>query len=329
VKFALPRLLAADHDGSFWMPPARSTMAGAVDQLFYLILWISVFFFLLILGLMIYFVVRYRRGRRSDAPGGPTQHLALELTWTAIPLAIVIVIFAIGLRNVLRLTTPPANAYKIDVVAQKWAWAFTYPNGHVDKDLHVPVDTPILLVMNSPDVIHSFFVPAFRVKQDIIPGRYVKTWFEATEPGEYILYCAEYCGTGHSTMNAQVVVHPANEFDVWLEEAGNLTQKMSPVELGKRIHSVRGCGQCHSLDGSAGQGPTFLGIYGREHLMSDGEKVLVDENYIRESILNPRARIVKGWEAVMPTYQGQLKDDEIFAIIEFIRSLSGTEGAQP
>jgi cytochrome c oxidase subunit 2 len=311
--------------GSFWMPPQISTVAHNVDSLFNFILAISVFFFLLIVAVMILFVIRYRRREGVEAAESASHNTALELTWTIIPLILVVVIFFFGFTGYLDMVTPPANAYEILVDGQKWNWSFTYPNGYVDANLHVPVDRPVRLVMTSADVIHSLYVPAFRIKMDVVPGRYSKAWFEATEPGEYELFCAEYCGTSHSDMLAVVVVHPPGEFETWLEQASNFLETMSPVEAGQKLFQARGCMQCHSVDGTAKTGPTMAGIYGRTEALADGGTVVADENYLRESILEPMAKVVAGYEPVMPTYQGRLKDAEITAIIEYLKSLSGAE----
>jgi cytochrome c oxidase subunit 2 len=315
--------LPEGQDSSFWMPPQVSTVARNVDWLFQFILGISVFFFLLIVILMVVFVVRYRRREGREAEASPSHNMALELTWSAIPLVLVVVIFFFGFRGFLDMATPPANAYEILVDGQRWNWTFTYPNGYADADLHVPVDRPIRLVMTSADVIHSLYVPAFRIKADLVPGRYAKAWFEATEPGEYDLFCAEYCGTSHSDMLAQVVVHPVGEFEIWLDRASDFLETMSPAEAGRKLYQVRGCQQCHSVDGTGKTGPTLLGVFGHSQLLSDGSSVVADENYIRESILEPAARVVAGYEPVMPTYQGRIKDEEITAMIEYLKSLTG------
>lgn len=321
--------LPEGEGASFWMPPQVSTVAADVDWLFNFILWISVFFFVLITAGMVYFVVRYRRNAaRPEADRTPTHHTALELTWTGIPLVLVIVIFFFGFTGYLDMSTPPANVYEIQVTGQKWNWAFQYPNGYIDSNLHVPVDRAVQLVMTSADVIHSLYVPAFRIKTDVVPGRYSKAWFEATAPGEYDLFCAEYCGTSHSDMISKVVVHPAGEFDAWLEQASNFLETMSPVDAGRKLYQARGCQQCHSADGSAMTGPTFLNLFGRREATVGGEMVTADENYIRESILEPNAKVVAGYEAVMPTYQGRLSDPEISAIIEYIKSLDESSGGE-
>jgi len=322
---SLLSVLADGTDASPWMPPRVSTVAHHVDWLFNFILGISVFFFLLIVILMVLFVVRYRRREGRQAEASPSHNMALELTWTVIPLVLVVVIFFFGFRGFLDMTTAPANAYEILVDGQKWNWSFTYPNGYVDSNLHVPVQRPVRLVMTSADVIHSLYVPVFRIKSDVVPGRYSKAWFEATEPGQYELFCAEYCGTSHSDMIAQVIVHPPGEFERWLDQASNFLETMTPVEAGQKLYQIRGCQQCHSVDGTAKTGPSLLGVFGHTQALADGSSIVADENYIRESILEPVAKVVAGYEPVMPTYQGRIKDEEITAIIEYLKSLSGTE----
>jgi len=325
----MTRLAWAPEDGgaTFWMPTQSSTIAGEVDWLFNLILGISVFFFVLIVVVMLVFVVKYRRREGWEtAPESTSHNTLLELTWTGIPIAIVVVIFFFGFKSYLNISTPPANAYQIQVSGQKWNWSFTYPNGYVDQNLHVPADRPVELLMTSVDVIHSFYVPAFRVKMDVVPGRYTKAWFEATMPGEFNIFCAEYCGTGHSDMSAMVIVHPSGEFGPWLEKASNFLLTMTPEEGGRKLYEIRGCAQCHSVDGGPRTGPTFFKLFGKDEKLNDGSTINVDENYIRESLLEPNAKVVAGFEAVMPTYQGRLKDDEIGALIAYIKSLDGKAG---
>jgi cytochrome c oxidase subunit 2 len=306
---------------SFWLPGAASTTAQGVDRVFALIYGIALVFFLLIVALMVVFVVRYRRRAGREAGEGPSHNTLLELAWTIVPLALVVVIFWQGFKAFLDLATPPANAYEVLVNGQKWKWTFTYPNGYVDDRLHVPVDTPVRLVLSSEDVIHSFFVPSFRMKMDAVPGRYTKTWFRATTPGQYDVFCAEYCGTSHSDMRTTVVVHPAGEFEKWLEDASNLLAKLPPAEAGARLYATRGCAQCHSVDGRSGTGPTFQGLFGHPVPLREGGSVIADENYLRESIVAPEAKVAAGYQPVMPTYKGRLKDGEITAIIEYLKTL--------
>ena len=319
VNGNLDSLLAAG--GLSWFPPPSSTTAASVDQLFYFILFVCIAFFALIGGVMAVLVLSFRRREARRVQRSPDHNNWLELAWSVIPTILVAIIFMWGFIGYLDARTPPDDAYEVQVVARKWSWAFIYPNGHVDSDLHVPADRPIALVMSSDDVIHSLFVPAFRLKMDLVPGRYSKAWFEATEAGKFDLYCAEYCGTGHSLMNASVVVHASGEFQKWLDDAGNYLDELTPVEAGGLLYTRRGCVQCHSLDGSAKAGPSFRGVFGTSQRMASGEDVEIDENYIRESILEPQAKLRAGFRPVMPTYKGQLTDEEISALVQFIKSL--------
>ncbi len=311
----------APEGGTFWMPPAASTGAVATDAVFYFIYAVSLFFFALIVLLMAYFVIRYRRRvEGARGPGRATHNTALELTWTAIPLVLVVIMFYMGFRGFMNMINAPAGALDIRVLGQKWFWSFTYPNGHIDTELHVPVDMPVRLILESNDVIHSFFVPAFRIKRDAVPGRYNKIWFKATRPGEYLALCAEYCGTQHSDMLARVVVHEPGLYEKWLDEASDPFKTRTLAEVGALLVTRR-CGGCHSTDGSANIGPTFKGLYEHDVALADGTTVQAEDNYIRESILEPRAKIVRGYDPVMPTFKGQLTDKEITAIIEYLKEL--------
>ncbi|MEW6337967.1 MAG: cytochrome c oxidase subunit II [Acidobacteriota bacterium] len=317
------RLLGTQSDGSFWMPVQASTGAPGVDRLFHFLFWLSLAFFALIVGLTVLFIVRYRRRAGRDEPeASPSHNTALELTWTIVPLLLVFVIFAWGFKVFLDLNTPPANSFEVLVTGQKWKWLFTYPNGHVDENLHVPIDRPIRLVMTSEDVIHSFFVPDFRIKRDVVPGRYAKAWFQATRTGEFQVYCAEYCGTSHSDMLAKVIVYEPGGFERWMAEAADFLTKLPPAEAGARLFTSRGCAQCHSMSGVGGIGPTLKGVFGHPVQLAAGANVVADEDYIRESILEPQAKVVAGFQPVMPTYKGRLKDAEITALIEYLKKSS-------
>ncbi len=319
------RLAAADAGGrSTWLPRRASTTAADVDAAWAVVFWISVFFFFLITFLVVFFAIRYR-GQRGIGPREYLKHnTPLEVTWSIIPLGIVIYLFYMGFTGYLNLVTPPENTYEVQVTAQKWNWLFTYPNGHINAELHVPVNQPVRLVMSSEDVLHSFYVPDFRVKQDVVPGRYTTLWFEATETGEMDIFCTEYCGTKHSNMLSKVVVHAPGEFESWLEEASDIFKDRPLWQVGELLYNQRGCKQCHSLDGSRGTGPSFKNLWGTQHALQDGSQVTVDENYVRESILMPQAKLTAGYEPVMPTYQGRLKDKEITAIIEYLKTLNPT-----
>ena len=313
--------LFAESTGSVWLPSQSSTVAGEVDGVFSLILWISMVFFIGIVGALIWFVVRYRR-----QPGVPAERLihhstSLEIAWSVIPFLLLIVIFAAGFNTFIGMAAEVDKAYEIRVIGKKWVWSFQYPNGYIDDALHIPVDRPIKLTMSSDDVIHSVFVPAFRVKRDVIPGRYTTLAFEATQTGTFDLFCAEYCGTKHSDMYSDVIVHPSGEFEAWLEKASNFLETMSPADAGKALYKRRGCAQCHSVDGSQMVGPSFYQLFGQQAVLDTGEAISVDGNYIRESILEPQAKARAGYRKVMPTYQGQLNEEEIAAIIEYIKTL--------
>ena len=308
------------------MPDQASTIAADIDWVFYLIYWISVFFFALIVGVMLYFMIAYRRRPGHKETVTPTHNTALELTWTIIPLIIVLVIFYFGFVSYLNMKVVPTDAYRIYVTGVKWNWSFQYPNNYVDSNLHLPVDRPVELVITSEDVTHSLYIPAFRLKMDAVPGRNHSVWVQASEPGTYPLFCAEYCGTQHSTMIADTIVHERGQFARWLEDASNFVDRMPLHEAGERLYEVRGCKQCHSIDGTAGQGPSWRtpdgkSIWGTEVALESGETVVVDENYLIESIYEPMAKIHAGYDAIMPTYRGRLSSQEMNALIEYIKSL--------
>lgn len=313
--------LIAQTSESFWLPPPDSTTASAADAVFYLILWVSLFFFSLIVGVMVLFVIFYRR-RAGGVPGeAPSHSTLLEVTWTVIPLVIVVVIFYQGFTGYMDMRLPPREAYQIDVVARQWNWQFTYANGYSDPVLHVPAGQPVRLIMRSEDVIHSLSIPDFRVKMDLVPGRYTKTWFNAGQPGVHELYCTEYCGTGHSDMTTLVEVHKPGEFETWLEKAAAGLASMGPADRGKRLFVVHGCAGCHSIDGTAKTGPSFKGIWGQTHRFRNASPTKVDENYVRESIVDPSAKVREGYEDKMNSYQGTFTDEEIGYLIKFIQSL--------
>ena len=314
--------LIGTGDGSFWLPEQGSTVASQVDADWSLVYWTSVVFFALIVFLLFFFAIRYRGRAGQKAEKSVSHNTSLEVFWSVIPTLLVMVMFWQGYKTFINMATPPQNAYEILVEGQKWNWTFTYPGGYVDPQLHVPVDTPVRLVMSSQDVIHSLFIPAMRVKRDVVPGRYNKLWFNAVKTGEYDIFCTEYCGTEHSTMLSKLIVHERGEFDAWLEEASDFLSRMPPAEAGALLYNQRGCKQCHSVDGSPGIAPTFQGLFGSDEKLKDGSTVVVDENYIRESIYEPMARITAGYDPVMPTFAGRLKEEEVGAIIEYLKTLS-------
>ncbi len=308
---------------SFWLPAQGSTQAVEVDAVWSLVYWITLFFFLLITFLLIGFTLRYRGRRGQPAQAAPSHNLPLEVTWTAVPILLTAVIFWQGFKGYMDLNTPPADALEVLVDAQQWKWSFTYPNGYVDENLHAPADRAVKLVMSSVDVIHGFYVPAFRIKRDVVPGRYNYAWFTATGPGEYDIFCTQYCGTNHSAMHAYVIVHPPGEFDTWLQNQAGALEKLPPAEAGEKIYRTRGCAGCHSVDGTTNVGPSFQGLFGTTVHLVDGSTALADENYIRECVLEPEKRRVAGFQPVMPNFSGRLKDKEITDVVEYFKTLAG------
>ena len=311
-----------DTTGSLWLPSQESTMAGDIDALFNFILYASVFFFALVVGLSLFFVLRYRRRGKYTVTSGTDHNTALEVLWTVIPTILVIVVFFWGFRDYIRLYVSPGDAIEVKVGAQMWFWSFDYPEGASSlNELIVPVNQPVKLLMSSKDVIHSFFIPNFRIKMDVLPNRYTSTWFEATRVGEFDLFCTEYCGKGHSEMIGKVRVVSEEDFEKFLASGAGPQEGETMADFGARLFTKKACNTCHSLDGSKNVGPTFQGLWSREEAMQDGSRIAVDENYIRESVLNPQAKIVAGFQPVMPTYQGILKEKEIDGLIAFIKSL--------
>jgi cytochrome c oxidase subunit 2 len=312
-----------DTTSSPWLPSATSTNAGDVDALFNFILYTSVVFFAIVLIGVIIFVLRYRRRGAAGLTSEKDHSLALEITWTAIPVVLIVIVFIWGFKGFMRQAVVPHDALEVKVTAQRWFWTFDHPGGaNAVNELVVPVNKPIKLLMSSTDVIHSFFVPNFRVKMDVLPNRYSITWFEATAEGTYPLYCAEYCGKGHSEMLATVMVVSDSAYSAWLESSTVLGEGLTLEEYGEQLFTAKACVTCHSLDGTTIEGPSFKGRFGTEALFQDGSRATVDENYIRESILNPKAKIVNGFQPVMPTFQGVLKDRQIDALIAFIKALN-------
>lgn len=325
----MPSLLIADRSATIWLPEQASTHAQVHDGLFYFIYWLSVFFFVVLMSAMTYFAIKYRR-RSKDQRTSPNQgNLKLEIVWSAIPAVLLVVIFYWGFRGYMDYLIPPANSLEVRVVGYKWFWEFRYPNGQTStNELVVPVDTPVRLVMSSeatsptdPAVIHSFFVPAFRVKRDVLPYRYTVMWFEATEVGEYDIFCAEYCGTGHSKMIGTVRVVPQDEYERELAPDPFDPDVESIAEYGERTYREAGCNACHSVDGSRVVGPTFQGLYGTDRQFADGSSRSADENYIRQSIMEPGSQIVSGYANQMPTYAGRLNDEQVDGLIAYIESL--------
>ncbi|MEO0649051.1 MAG: cytochrome c oxidase subunit II [Planctomycetota bacterium] len=335
---ALLAVQDAPKGKTFFFPEQASTVAGDIDSLFYLIYWVSVVSFVLVIGATAFFAWHYREREGKRAIKTSTHDNTLEMTWTIIPTILVAVMFWIGFKGFLDLKRAPENSYEIQVTGYQWDWTFTYPNGFKSRELHVPANQPVRLVMSSIDVIHSLFIPAFRVKQDVVPGRYSSLWFEAT-PGaealgetgfvEYDLFCTEYCGSQHSSMITKCVVHEdMTAYEAWLEQASNFIKDLPPVEAGEATYNAKGCTQCHLATEERKIGPGFLTLSkairdGQAIEFSDGSSVVPDENYIRESLLYPEAKKrVDYADQNMASYLGRLEEYHITGLIAWIKSLA-------
>ena len=299
-----------------------SDYAREVDNIYMFITYFGIFFYAVIVLGVGYFVYKYRRRRQNEETPDITHNTALEIIWTVIPSIPLVVMAFWGFNTYMQARVAPADALEIKVIAKKWAWEFTYPNGmSFGQEMHVPAGRPVKLVMISQDVIHDFYLPDFRIKADIVPNRYTQLWFNADEPGEHQVFCAEYCGRDHSNMLAKVVVDTEEQYQQWLEQTAEEAMNMPLPELGKLLYVNKGCNTCHSIDGTRIQGPSFKGIWGQTHQFSNAAPAVVDENYIRESLLQPTARVRAGYEAIMPSFQGLLREREIQALAEYVKSL--------
>jgi len=280
-----------------------------------------------IFTMIVVFALRYHRrhGVEAEQIEGST---ALEITWSVIPLGIFMVIFAWGAVIYFKERTPPRGATEVYVVAKQWMWKLEHEEGQREiNQLHIPVGRDVKLIMTSQDVIHSFYIPAFRIKQDVLPGRYTTLWFRATKPGVYHLFCAEYCGTQHSGMIGQIVVMEPAQYEAWL---GGGAASGSLASNGQSIFQQLGCPTCHRSD-VQGRGPNLVGVFGKPVLLEDGRTVIADENYVRESILSPSAKVVNGFKPIMPVFQGLVSEEQLNALVAYIKSLSpppGTAGAK-
>lgn len=320
----LPDPPSVPTSDSFWMPNTASTFAGDLDALFDFLLWMSAVCMLAIVGVMVYFCVRYAAtSRKANEPAeSQADHSnALEVTWSIIPLFVVIGVFVVGFQQYVELRTAPRAAYEVHATGQRWKWGFEYPEGLSHPELHVALNRNVRIMIQSVDVLHSLFIPEFRVKMDAVPGRYTELWFKATQEGTFPVYCAEYCGTAHSDMLTRVVVHDAQGFENWVADEIRKIESMPLVDLGELTYNQSGCSTCHSTDGSIKVGPSFQGLFGKSESIIGKDAVLVDENYLRESMLEPQAKIVQGFPPSMPTFKGQLSDRRISGLVEYIKTL--------
>lgn len=356
------------RDGGFWMPQQASTFAPETDFVFFYIFWLSAFFFVLINVTMFYFMWKYRRRTRFDKVGTITHSTPLELTWSILPSILLVPMFWWGFHGFMESRQMPATGtYDINVTAAKWSWTFTYPNGLQHEELHIPMDRPTKLIMRSNDVIHSFFIPEFRAKHDVVPGRYNYLWFYPTKTGEFHVECTEYCGTSHSDMHARVIVHPTLDgpggVNDWLKNDADpyaamndaqrtdwmklplsdfkkkyendpllgpkLVKYNPPAKLGEELYKSKGCNQCHSTDGTVKTGPSWKGVFGHTVEFADGTSAVADENYLLESIKDPYKRIVKGFDRSMPANFVTLPQHQLDALIAYIKSLSDAGHGAP
>jgi len=309
-------------------PEQASTMAARVDNLYFFMVATSGFFAVLVTLLVIAFAIRFRR-RSPDGVGEPIHgSLALELIWTGIPFVLAMVMFVWGASVYFALARMPDEALDIYAVGKQWMWKFQHREGQREiNELHVPVNTPVRVILTSEDVLHDLYFPSFRTKIDAIPGRYTQLWFNATDVGTYHIFCAEYCGTRHSGMIGRVVVMPQNEYEAWLgggATEGTLSQR------GEKLFSQFACITCHRAD-SQGRGPLLNGVFGHAVSLASGNTVIADAAYVRESILNPTAKVVAGFAPIMPTFQGQVSEEQLLALTEYIKSLPSSQqvpGAQ-
>ena len=313
-------------------PEQASTFAPDVDALYWYLWALTGFFFVLLFTLMLVFAAKYRRRSDADVPRPIAGSIKLEAVWTVIPFIIALSIFAWASSIYVQMVRHPADAMDIYVVGKQWMWKFQHPEGQREiNELHVPLGKKVRLVMATEDVLHSMFIPAFRVKQDVVPGpnRFSTLWFEATKPGKYHIFCAEDCGTQHSGMIGTVYVMEPVEYQQWL--AGGAAQGGSMIQQGEKVFGTLGCVTCHQ---AGGLGPQLDGLFGKKRTFTDGQSAVADDSYIRESILNPQTHIVAGYQPVMPTFQGQISEEQLMQVLAFIKGAANStqpagEGAAP
>jgi cytochrome c oxidase subunit 2 len=304
-------------------PERASALAWQVDGLYFLLVAVSAFFTLAIFLVILIFAVKYRRSAHPH-PVQIEGSLPLELAWTLIPLGICMIFFAWGSLIYFQEARPPQGAMEIYTVGKQWMWKFEHETGQREiNQLHIPVGADVRMIMSSQDVIHSFFVPAFRIKQDVLPGRFTETWFHTTKVGTYHLFCSQYCGTEHSGMIGQVIVMEPTAYQAWLANEGSTGNLASN---GQQLFQQLGCATCHRSD-TQGRGPNLDGLFGKQVMLTDGRTVTADENYLRESILNPGAKVVAGFKPIMPSFQGQVSEESLMALVAYIKTLSQPQQA--
>lgn len=299
-------------------PVQASSVAASVDHLLYFLLAVSVFFSVGIFVTIFYFAIRYRRRSEAEMPS-PHSPVVLEVLWTVLPFGLTMIMFVWGASVFFTVSRPPDDAQQIYVVGKQWMWKVQHLEGQREiNELHIPVGQAVKLTMTSEDVIHDFFVPAFRVKADVLPGRYTTEWFKPTKPGKYHLFCSQYCGTNHYAMVGWVYVMEPQDYQAWL--SGGATGSLAAT--GEKLFQSLACANCHHLSGPPGRGPDLRNLYGTTVELTGGGKVKFDEDYIRESILYPSAKIVAGFQPIMPTFQGLVTEENVLQLIEYIKSLT-------
>ena len=297
---------------------AASSLASDVDLLYFFILAVASFFVVLVTALVVFFAIKYRRQHADEVGHEIHGSIALELIWTVIPFILAMVMFFWGADLYFRIARPPADAMDVFVVGKQWMWKVQHPEGVREiNELHIPVGRPVRITLGSEDVLHDYFIPAFRVKMDAVPGRLTTMWFTATRTGAYHIFCAEYCGTQHSGMIGQVIVMEPQDYEAWL--AGGRTTG-TPVENGERLFTALACITCHKPD-ATGRGPILAGVFGSTVQLQDGRRVVADENYLRESIMNPQSKVVLGYQPIMPTSQGTVSEENLLQLIAYLKTL--------
>jgi cytochrome c oxidase subunit II len=303
-------------------PRAASSIAQGVDNLYFALTVITLFFTILIFSTIFFFMIKYRRRSPDEIPADTGEHLGLELTWTIVPTLITVFIFIWGSSLYFENSRPPEAATEIFVVGKQWMWHIQHPEGVREiNELHVPVNTPISITMTSDDVIHDFYIPAFRVKKDAVPGRYTTLWFQATKIGTYHIFCGQYCGADHAEMIGWVYVMSDTDYAAWLS-GGSKHESMA--QTGERLFSELGCVTCHVADGT-GRGPSLVGLYGKPEKLRDGSMKLVDETLIRQTIVNPNSILLPNYPPIMPSFQGRVNEEQVLQLIAYVKSLGAEE----
>jgi cytochrome c oxidase subunit 2 len=304
-----------------FFPPAASSLASQTDHLYFFLLGLSVFILALVFVPLVCFLFKYRRGRKANRAHVQLPTNAIEVTWTIIPTFITLGIFVAGAAVYFDEEVPPADFLEVNVVGKQWMWKIQHQEGNREiNELHVPVNQAVKLILGSEDVIHSFYIPAFRLKQDVVPGRFATEWFQPTRPGTYRFYCSEYCGMDHAKMEGYVYVMAPDEYQQWLRRG---RQPDTLAQSGGKLYRTLGCSGCH--DGRTTiHAPPMEGLYGARVTLSDGTTVQADDKYLRDSILQPASQMVAGFPPLMPTYQGHVSEEDLMQLIAYIKSLAST-----